>query len=125
MIRFFFFFFQAEAGIRAAQESRGLGDVYQSRASYDATTPRTRGPHGSYGGGAGGGGGPSSRGGGAAASVSAARASEEAGEADSMASPPAAVAPAPRVLRRAMTAREGVCTETLAALAQLLSLIVI
>ena len=36
-----------------------------------------------------------------------------------MASPPAAVAPAPRVLRRAMTAREGVCTENLAALAQL------
>ena len=36
-----------------------------------------------------------------------------------MVSPPAAVTPAPRVLRRAMTAREGVCTENLAALAQL------
>ena len=26
---FFFFFFQAEDGIRDAQESRGLGDVYK------------------------------------------------------------------------------------------------
>src|SRR5674536_373807 len=29
MIRFLFFFFQAEDGIRDAQESRGLGDVYK------------------------------------------------------------------------------------------------
>ena len=26
---YFFFFFQAEDGIRCAQESRGLGDVYK------------------------------------------------------------------------------------------------
>eukprot|EP00658_Telonema_sp_P-2_P010841 TRINITY_DN1411_c0_g2_i12.p1 TRINITY_DN1411_c0_g2~~TRINITY_DN1411_c0_g2_i12.p1 ORF type:complete len:141 (-),score=42.05 TRINITY_DN1411_c0_g2_i12:596-1018(-) len=30
---FFFFFFQAEDGIRDAQESRGLGDVYKRQAS--------------------------------------------------------------------------------------------
>src|SRR5674536_390792 len=29
---FFFFFFQAEDGIRDAQESRGLGDVYKRQA---------------------------------------------------------------------------------------------
>ena len=29
MCMFFFFFFQAEDGIRDAQESRGLGDVYK------------------------------------------------------------------------------------------------
>eukprot|EP00658_Telonema_sp_P-2_P010336 TRINITY_DN13898_c0_g1_i5.p1 TRINITY_DN13898_c0_g1~~TRINITY_DN13898_c0_g1_i5.p1 ORF type:complete len:109 (-),score=17.11 TRINITY_DN13898_c0_g1_i5:102-428(-) len=29
MLCFFFFFFQAEDGIRDAQESRGLGDVYK------------------------------------------------------------------------------------------------
>jgi len=28
---FFFFFFQAEDGIRGAQESRGLGDVYKKQ----------------------------------------------------------------------------------------------
>ena len=31
--RVFFFFFQAEDGIRDAQESRGLGDVYKRQAS--------------------------------------------------------------------------------------------
>ena len=30
------FFFQAEDGIRDAQESRGLGDVYKRQALYDA-----------------------------------------------------------------------------------------
>ena len=29
MFVFFYFFFQAEGGIRDAQESRGLGDVYK------------------------------------------------------------------------------------------------
>eukprot|EP00658_Telonema_sp_P-2_P077426 TRINITY_DN7000_c0_g1_i6.p2 TRINITY_DN7000_c0_g1~~TRINITY_DN7000_c0_g1_i6.p2 ORF type:complete len:129 (+),score=34.70 TRINITY_DN7000_c0_g1_i6:98-484(+) len=31
---FFFFFFQAEDGIRDAQESRGLGDVYKRQPPY-------------------------------------------------------------------------------------------
>ena len=31
-----FFFFQAEDGIRAAQESRGLGDVYKRQAKVRA-----------------------------------------------------------------------------------------
>ena len=31
-MRFLFFFFQAEDGIRDAQESRGLGDVYKRQA---------------------------------------------------------------------------------------------
>eukprot|EP00658_Telonema_sp_P-2_P071726 TRINITY_DN60951_c0_g1_i2.p2 TRINITY_DN60951_c0_g1~~TRINITY_DN60951_c0_g1_i2.p2 ORF type:complete len:134 (-),score=24.31 TRINITY_DN60951_c0_g1_i2:618-1019(-) len=31
---FFFFFFQAEDGIRDAQESRGLGDVYKRQVSH-------------------------------------------------------------------------------------------
>eukprot|EP00658_Telonema_sp_P-2_P072045 TRINITY_DN61237_c0_g1_i1.p1 TRINITY_DN61237_c0_g1~~TRINITY_DN61237_c0_g1_i1.p1 ORF type:complete len:122 (+),score=37.46 TRINITY_DN61237_c0_g1_i1:58-423(+) len=31
--RFFFFFFQAEDGIRDAQESRGLGDVYKRQGA--------------------------------------------------------------------------------------------
>ena len=34
---FYFFFFQAEDGIRDAQESRGLGDVYKRQVSSDAT----------------------------------------------------------------------------------------
>ena len=34
---FIFFFFQAEDGIRDAQESRGLGDVYKRQIPY---TPR-------------------------------------------------------------------------------------
>src|SRR5674536_196388 len=33
-----FFFFQAEDGIRDAQESRGLGDVYKRQASTRATS---------------------------------------------------------------------------------------
>eukprot|EP00658_Telonema_sp_P-2_P025512 TRINITY_DN20277_c0_g1_i4.p1 TRINITY_DN20277_c0_g1~~TRINITY_DN20277_c0_g1_i4.p1 ORF type:complete len:136 (+),score=44.66 TRINITY_DN20277_c0_g1_i4:82-489(+) len=33
----FFFFFQAEDGIRDAQESRGLGDVYKRQMKYRAT----------------------------------------------------------------------------------------
>eukprot|EP00658_Telonema_sp_P-2_P018492 TRINITY_DN17258_c0_g1_i2.p1 TRINITY_DN17258_c0_g1~~TRINITY_DN17258_c0_g1_i2.p1 ORF type:complete len:235 (+),score=77.71 TRINITY_DN17258_c0_g1_i2:83-787(+) len=33
MFRLFFFFFQAEDGIRDAQESRGLGDVYKRQVS--------------------------------------------------------------------------------------------
>ena len=32
----FFFFFQAEDGIRDAQESRGLGDVYKRQTHYQA-----------------------------------------------------------------------------------------
>ena len=32
---FFFFFFQAEDGIRDAQESRGLGDVYKRQVVMD------------------------------------------------------------------------------------------
>src|SRR5674536_332361 len=38
---FLFFFFQAEDGIRDAQESRGLGDVYKRQSLYTATK-RTR-----------------------------------------------------------------------------------
>eukprot|EP00658_Telonema_sp_P-2_P033366 TRINITY_DN24504_c0_g1_i3.p1 TRINITY_DN24504_c0_g1~~TRINITY_DN24504_c0_g1_i3.p1 ORF type:complete len:122 (+),score=43.98 TRINITY_DN24504_c0_g1_i3:93-458(+) len=34
---FFFFFFQAEDGIRDAQESRGLGDVYKRQVSTQST----------------------------------------------------------------------------------------
>eukprot|EP00658_Telonema_sp_P-2_P001183 TRINITY_DN10452_c0_g1_i6.p1 TRINITY_DN10452_c0_g1~~TRINITY_DN10452_c0_g1_i6.p1 ORF type:complete len:568 (+),score=96.19 TRINITY_DN10452_c0_g1_i6:71-1774(+) len=36
----FFFFFQAEDGIRDAQESRGLGDVYKRQVSTQSTGPR-------------------------------------------------------------------------------------
>ena len=32
VVLFMFFFFQAEDGIRDAQESRGLGDVYKRQA---------------------------------------------------------------------------------------------
>ena len=35
---FFFFFFQAEDGIRDAQESRGLGDVYKRQISNASST---------------------------------------------------------------------------------------
>ena len=34
MFFFFIFFFQAEDGIRDAQESRGLGDVYKRQELY-------------------------------------------------------------------------------------------
>ena len=34
-----FFFFQAEDGIRDAQESRGLGDVYKRQAIQSAMEP--------------------------------------------------------------------------------------
>ena len=39
----FFFFFQAEDGIRDAQESRGLGDVYKRQATrpFDERIGRT------------------------------------------------------------------------------------
>eukprot|EP00658_Telonema_sp_P-2_P010335 TRINITY_DN13898_c0_g1_i4.p2 TRINITY_DN13898_c0_g1~~TRINITY_DN13898_c0_g1_i4.p2 ORF type:complete len:104 (-),score=48.53 TRINITY_DN13898_c0_g1_i4:93-404(-) len=37
MLCFFFFFFQAEDGIRDAQESRGLGDVYKRQVDTAAT----------------------------------------------------------------------------------------
>eukprot|EP00658_Telonema_sp_P-2_P015367 TRINITY_DN15908_c0_g1_i2.p1 TRINITY_DN15908_c0_g1~~TRINITY_DN15908_c0_g1_i2.p1 ORF type:complete len:595 (+),score=124.14 TRINITY_DN15908_c0_g1_i2:49-1833(+) len=36
----FFFFFQAEDGIRDAQESRGLGDVYKRQAPRNASPPQ-------------------------------------------------------------------------------------
>src|SRR5678815_6188484 len=36
LTKFFFFFFQAEDGIRDAQESRGLGDVYKRQLLYEA-----------------------------------------------------------------------------------------
>ncbi len=36
------FFFQAEDGIRDAQESRGLGDVYKSQARARPTGTRAR-----------------------------------------------------------------------------------
>ena len=36
---FFFFFFQAEDGIRDAQESRGLGDVYKRQDKYRGNIP--------------------------------------------------------------------------------------
>ncbi len=36
----FVFFFQAEDGIREAQEARGLGDGYRRRASYVAVAVR-------------------------------------------------------------------------------------
>ena len=44
-MRTFFFFFQAEDGIRDAQESRGLGDVYkrQMPASYNFLTGKVGG----------------------------------------------------------------------------------
>ena len=34
IMRVFVFFFQAEDGIRDAQESRGLGDVYKRQSLY-------------------------------------------------------------------------------------------
>ena len=37
-VRLCFFFFQAEDGIRDAQESRGLGDVYK-RQAHDSDEP--------------------------------------------------------------------------------------
>src|SRR5674536_403750 len=37
-----FFFFQAEDGIRDAQESRGLGDVYKRQRPGSATGPGSR-----------------------------------------------------------------------------------
>ena len=37
----FVFFFQAEGGIRDAQESRGLGDVYKRQSLISATRPRS------------------------------------------------------------------------------------
>ena len=36
---FFVFFFQAEDGIRYAQESRGLGDVYKRQRLHNGTVP--------------------------------------------------------------------------------------
>ena len=36
-LSFFFFFFQAEDGIRDAQESRGLGDVYKRQTRWFTT----------------------------------------------------------------------------------------
>eukprot|EP00658_Telonema_sp_P-2_P008929 TRINITY_DN13384_c0_g1_i1.p1 TRINITY_DN13384_c0_g1~~TRINITY_DN13384_c0_g1_i1.p1 ORF type:complete len:147 (+),score=29.90 TRINITY_DN13384_c0_g1_i1:57-497(+) len=44
---FFIFFFQAEDGIRDAQESRGLGDVYKRQTQYGGdsiTTPTPSSP---------------------------------------------------------------------------------
>ena len=38
------FFFQAEDGIRDAQESRGLGDVYKRQIQYQADQCRFPGP---------------------------------------------------------------------------------
>eukprot|EP00658_Telonema_sp_P-2_P075947 TRINITY_DN6580_c0_g1_i17.p2 TRINITY_DN6580_c0_g1~~TRINITY_DN6580_c0_g1_i17.p2 ORF type:complete len:141 (+),score=38.82 TRINITY_DN6580_c0_g1_i17:74-496(+) len=40
LIFVFFFFFQAEDGIRDAQESRGLGDVYKRQVSTQSTGVR-------------------------------------------------------------------------------------
>eukprot|EP00658_Telonema_sp_P-2_P063606 TRINITY_DN52366_c0_g1_i1.p1 TRINITY_DN52366_c0_g1~~TRINITY_DN52366_c0_g1_i1.p1 ORF type:complete len:133 (+),score=20.15 TRINITY_DN52366_c0_g1_i1:56-454(+) len=40
----FFFFFQAEDGIRDAQESRGLGDVYKRQTSQEITAPTQLSP---------------------------------------------------------------------------------
>ena len=37
------FFFQAEDGIRDAQESRGLGDVYKRQGAYKVTAEVMRG----------------------------------------------------------------------------------
>ena len=37
VVLFLFFFFQAEDGIRGAQESRGLGDVYKRQDWHDAS----------------------------------------------------------------------------------------
>eukprot|EP00658_Telonema_sp_P-2_P013968 TRINITY_DN15296_c0_g1_i4.p1 TRINITY_DN15296_c0_g1~~TRINITY_DN15296_c0_g1_i4.p1 ORF type:complete len:513 (-),score=115.52 TRINITY_DN15296_c0_g1_i4:143-1681(-) len=39
LTRFFFFFFQAEDGIRDAQESRGLGDVYKRQTKFSSPLP--------------------------------------------------------------------------------------
>ncbi len=42
-MRLFFFFFQAEDGIRGAQESRGLGNVYKGQGPEGAgSDPRAR-----------------------------------------------------------------------------------
>eukprot|EP00658_Telonema_sp_P-2_P043698 TRINITY_DN31592_c0_g1_i1.p1 TRINITY_DN31592_c0_g1~~TRINITY_DN31592_c0_g1_i1.p1 ORF type:complete len:161 (+),score=59.39 TRINITY_DN31592_c0_g1_i1:46-528(+) len=41
-ITFVFFFFQAEDGIRDAQESRGLGDVYKRQATVDYDQAKLR-----------------------------------------------------------------------------------
>eukprot|EP00658_Telonema_sp_P-2_P079693 TRINITY_DN7772_c0_g1_i6.p1 TRINITY_DN7772_c0_g1~~TRINITY_DN7772_c0_g1_i6.p1 ORF type:complete len:332 (+),score=93.17 TRINITY_DN7772_c0_g1_i6:11-1006(+) len=41
MLFIFFFFFQAEDGIRDAQESRGLGDVYKRQVSTQSTGVRS------------------------------------------------------------------------------------
>ena len=43
MLWFFFFFFQAEDGIRDAQESRGLGDVYKRQAVINGNTLEVNG----------------------------------------------------------------------------------
>eukprot|EP01015_Nassula_variabilis_P020656 TRINITY_DN3593_c0_g1_i3.p1 TRINITY_DN3593_c0_g1~~TRINITY_DN3593_c0_g1_i3.p1 ORF type:complete len:127 (+),score=60.20 TRINITY_DN3593_c0_g1_i3:38-418(+) len=40
VILYLFFFFQAEDGIRDAQESRGLGDVYKRQYQYSSTSMR-------------------------------------------------------------------------------------
>ena len=42
MFREFFFFFQAEDGIRDAQESRGLGDVYKRQVGVSDTLAEQR-----------------------------------------------------------------------------------
>ena len=39
-----FFFFQAEDGIRDAQESRGLGDVYKRQPEENASCNRLTAP---------------------------------------------------------------------------------
>ena len=44
MIRGMIIFFQAEDGIRIAQESRGLGDVYKRQGLRDGGTRRRRRP---------------------------------------------------------------------------------
>ena len=44
IVVFGFFFFQAEDGIRDAQESRGLGDVYKRQIEDRPTGRSNRGP---------------------------------------------------------------------------------
>eukprot|EP00658_Telonema_sp_P-2_P023388 TRINITY_DN19368_c0_g1_i3.p1 TRINITY_DN19368_c0_g1~~TRINITY_DN19368_c0_g1_i3.p1 ORF type:complete len:306 (+),score=74.64 TRINITY_DN19368_c0_g1_i3:45-962(+) len=44
-VQYFFFFFQAEDGIRDAQESRGLGDVYKRQAQDLGPVDAVRGLH--------------------------------------------------------------------------------
>eukprot|EP00831_Metopus_contortus_P084235 TRINITY_DN9512_c0_g2_i1.p4 TRINITY_DN9512_c0_g2~~TRINITY_DN9512_c0_g2_i1.p4 ORF type:complete len:118 (-),score=39.65 TRINITY_DN9512_c0_g2_i1:622-975(-) len=46
LVKDFFFFFQAEDGIRDVERSRGLGDVYKRQVSTQSTWVATQSPSG-------------------------------------------------------------------------------